>query len=373
MDVPDAGPDLARVAGPGQLARDLHVGAGGLQGDDVRVEFVDRRHDRAELGVAHVGVDLGVGADAGGGEAEGLGGPVQVGRAGGGAQREGLAQGGLVDLDDGRAGGLQVGDLVAQGEGDLAGGVAERLVVADEGPGEHGDGAGEHALDRAVGEPLGVAEPVDGHRVRAGDVPGEDRRAYVPGAVGLHPAVPGGQVAGELFGEVLDHVVAFGLAVHQDVQSGLLLEGDDLADLGLDALAVGGGVDPTSRQVGPGDPQFGGLREGADGGGRQRRQGEPGALGRDPDGVGLGAAGVGPGDGGGAGAHRRVSGDRRVGAGGEVGAVGGEVGGDRAGALAQAAGEQRRLGGLLLGEGEPAGDLRVQLPFGGGVQGDVQQ
>jgi hypothetical protein len=47
--------------------------------------------------------------------------------------------------------------------------------------------------------------------------------------------VLGGEAAGELLGEVLDHVVAFGLAVHQDVEAGLLLEGDHLVDLRLDA------------------------------------------------------------------------------------------------------------------------------------------
>ena len=63
------------------------------------------------------------------------------------AQREQLAQRGLVHLDDGDAGGLEVGDLVAQGEADLVGGVAERLVVADERPREDRHRAGEHALD----------------------------------------------------------------------------------------------------------------------------------------------------------------------------------------------------------------------------------
>jgi hypothetical protein len=61
-------------------------------------------------------------------------------------------------------------------------GLAEGLVVADEGPGEHGDGA--------VGEGLCVPGPSDGPRVWAGDVSGEDGRAYVAVAVGLDPAVP---------------------------------------------------------------------------------------------------------------------------------------------------------------------------------------
>ncbi len=44
----------------------------GFDGDDVGVEGGDRRHDVVELRIAHVGVDLGLVADAGGAEAEGL-------------------------------------------------------------------------------------------------------------------------------------------------------------------------------------------------------------------------------------------------------------------------------------------------------------
>src|SRR5690606_33872746 len=78
VDVPDAGSGLARVAVGGEFVGDLHTGAGRLQADDVGVEVVDGLDDVAELGVAHVGVDLGVRADAGRGEPEGFGGPVQV-------------------------------------------------------------------------------------------------------------------------------------------------------------------------------------------------------------------------------------------------------------------------------------------------------
>ena len=50
-----------------------------------------------------MGVDLGDVLDAGGGQAEGADGPLQVVRLLGGAQRQQLTQGGLVDLDDLRA------------------------------------------------------------------------------------------------------------------------------------------------------------------------------------------------------------------------------------------------------------------------------
>jgi hypothetical protein len=123
----------------------------------------------------------------------------------------------------------------------------------------------------------------------------------------------------------------------------------------------------------PRGAQFGGLREGADGGRRQEGQTEVGALGGGPFGVGLGAVRVGVGDGRGAGPYRGVAGERRAGAGGQVGPVGGEFGGDRGGAAPEALGEGDDLGGLLAGEGEPAQDLWLDVAFGGGVERDVQQ
>jgi hypothetical protein len=77
-----------------------------------------------------VGVDLGLVADPAGGQPERLHRPGQVGVAALAAQRQGLAQGRLVDLDDADAGRLQVGQLVADGQGELAGGRLPWLVVA---------------------------------------------------------------------------------------------------------------------------------------------------------------------------------------------------------------------------------------------------
>ncbi len=183
----------------------------------------------------------------------------------------------------------------------------------------------------------------------------------------------GGQVAGELLGEVLDHVVAFGLAVYQDVDAGLLLEGQDLPDLGPDAVLVAGGVDVPGSQVGAGRTQFGGLRERSDRGRRKQRETQVRPLGGGPLRVRLGAPPVRVGDGGGAGPDRRIVGEGGAGAGGQVGPVGGEFGGDGLRAAGQAPGEDGDLRGLLAGEGEPAPDLRVDVPFDGGVQRHVEQ
>ena len=152
VDVPHAGADAVVESGLGELGDDLHLGARGLDRRHVGVQALDGVDDLAELGVAQVRVDLGVGAHRGGGQAEGSHGPVQVVGVAVGVQGQELSQGGLVDLDGGDAGGLEIGDLVAQGQADLVGDLAERQVVAGEGPRDDRDGTGEHALDGLVGE-----------------------------------------------------------------------------------------------------------------------------------------------------------------------------------------------------------------------------
>jgi len=59
------------------------------------------------------------------------------------AERQSLAQGGFVYLDDGQAGGFEVLDFIAQGERDLFGRRAAWLVVAYEAPLQNRDRATE--------------------------------------------------------------------------------------------------------------------------------------------------------------------------------------------------------------------------------------
>lgn len=112
----------------------------------------------------------------------------------------------------------EVRDLVAQCQAYLVGGLAQRLVVAHEAPREDRDRTGEHALDGLVRERLGVRGPVDGDRLRPRDVAPQDRRTRAARAVRLHPAVARDREPVEVLREVLDHVVALGLAVHQHVR-----------------------------------------------------------------------------------------------------------------------------------------------------------
>lgn len=172
--------------------------------------------------------------DAAVGDPEGVDGPVQVKGLLGLAERKALPQGGLVDLDDLDAGGLEVLHLVLDAEGDLVAGLEpgetaeeghdsaqpERgggfraggelspgLVVPDERPVKDGDRAGEHALHGAVGHALGEAGPEDGHGLGAAHIAVDDRRLDAPRPVGLDPAVGRECEPGELLAKVLDHVV----------------------------------------------------------------------------------------------------------------------------------------------------------------------
>ena len=104
----------------------------------------------------------------------------------------------------------------------------------------------------------------------------------------------------EVLGEVLDHVVALGLAVHQDVVAELFLQLHNALDLVLHELLVLLVGEVALVVAGTGRTDFGGLREGADGGGGQRRQVQGLFLGGFADRV-LGAVEVGRGQGRGAG------------------------------------------------------------------------
>ena len=373
MDIPHARADTEVVARLVQGGEHLHAVAGSLDGGDIRVEVADRTDELVELGVAHVGVDLSLRSHAGGSQAEGAHGPLQVRRLLSLAQRQQLADGWLVDLNNLRTSGDEVVDLVAQRQGNLVGGLAQRLVVADEGPREHRHRTGEHALDRLVGQLLGLLEPGDSHRLRTTDVAEQDWRTDAAGTVGLHPRVLGGVVALQLLGEVLHHVVALRLTVDEDVQVQLLLALDDVRDLVAHRLGVLLLSDLALAQLRARLADLGGLREGADRGGRQRREVQLLLLGLATL-LDVTSVAVLLGDLGGALADLVV-----------VGQLGGRAGlhglaglGQRLlvglGALAaQDAGEQGDLADLLLAECQPAAQLVAQGGLAGQGVRHVQQ
>ena len=255
------------------------IATGGFEGDHVGIHRVDVADDVVELGVAHVGVDLGGRLDGGVHQTEGRNGPVEVLDVPVGlAQRQLLTQGGLIDLDDLDTGGLEIEHFVADGEGELLGLLLVGDVLARPGPVEDGHRAGEHALHHMVGLGLGVRGPFHGNRVGAGNVAPDDRGLDATGAVGLDPSVLGEQEAVEVLAEIFDHVVTLEFAVDQHVEADLLLLLDDGVNLGLDELVVGFLGDLALAQLGTLGANLLGLGEGADSGGRQQRQAEGLAL-----------------------------------------------------------------------------------------------
>ena len=166
-------------------------------------------------------------------------------------------------------------DLVADRERELLARLRARLVVAHERPHQHRHRAGQHALHLLVRERLRVLDPVDRHRVRARHVAEDDRRAHVARAVALHPRVVREHVAVHLLGEVLHHVVALGLAVHEHVEADVLLQADHALDLALHQVEVLALVDLALAQAQRALADLGRLRERADRRGREQRQPEP--------------------------------------------------------------------------------------------------
>ena len=114
-----------------------------------------------------------------------------------------------------------------------------------------------------------VGAPLHGDRVGAGHIAPHDRRLDATGAIGLHPGVLGEQESVEVLAEVFDHVVTLEFAVDEHVESEILLMPDAGVDLGLHELVVFGLGDFALTQLGAFGTHFPGLREGADGGGRQ--------------------------------------------------------------------------------------------------------
>ena len=100
----------------------------------------------------------------------------------------------------------------------------------------------------------------------------QDGRPDVPGPVRLDPGVGGGGEPVQVLGEVLHHVVALGLAVHQHVQADVFLQRDHPVDLGAHNGLVRVCGDAPGLVAGAGRADLAGLRERADRRGWQYRQ-----------------------------------------------------------------------------------------------------
>src|SRR5882762_3834007 len=261
VNVVNTGADLVRVLVLFEALQQLGTRTGALDRDHVRIHALDDAQHVVELAVAHMRVNLRRVAHTCRREAERIDGPSQIGGPVRAAQRQTLAEGRLVDLNHPDAGRLEVDHLVADGEGDLLRGFRARLVVAHERPLQDRDRPGQHAFHRALRQRLRVLAPADGHRARPRDVTEDDRRLYIPSAVRLHPAVLGECEAGQLLAEVLDHVVALKLSMHEHVETEIFLQFDRLGDLRLDELVILLGGELIVVQLATRRPHFRRLRE----------------------------------------------------------------------------------------------------------------
>lgn len=174
VNVVDTGANLVGVAVVLEGVEKLHVGLGGLDGDDIGVETLDGGEDVVEVGVAEVRMGLELIGDASSRELEGVNGPLEIGIPVRAAKGETLTDGGLVDLDGTNAGLLEVNDLVAEGKSELLALNLPGDISTREGPVKDGDGSGKHALHGLLGQALSVRRPLDGHGMGTADIRHDD-------------------------------------------------------------------------------------------------------------------------------------------------------------------------------------------------------
>lgn len=366
VDVVDTGADVAGVSLVNEDLQELGIGLGVLDGEDIGVKGGDGVEEVLELGVTEVRVDLGGVLNAGGGQAERLDGPVEVGNTLlAGAEGKTLTESGLVDLDDEHTSVLEVNNLVAEGKSKLLSLDGLVNIVTGERPPEAGDWASQHSLHWLLGDGDSVFGLLNGHWGWARDVTDNDRWANAAGTVRLNPSVGGESVTIETLTEVLDHVVTLRLTVNVDIEVKLLLDLDNLLDLLLNELLVLSSGDLALGELVTVNADLLGLGEGTNGGGWEQWEAELLLLLGDTDrelrlavvhswgnlGLALLDSGV-------------------------VGALGGSTSLDRLGvglksltdgvwALSDGLGDDGNLSSLLDGEREPIGDLSVKLLLAG--------
>ena len=374
MNIVNAGANVARVGLVDEDLEELSIGLAVLNGQNIGIESGNGVEEVLELRVAEVGVDLSAISDTSGGELEGVNSPLEVGGASvTSAEGQTLTESGLVDLDHSDASGLEVNNLVAEGESKLLS--LDRLVdiVTGERPPQASDRTSEHALHGLGGDGSSELGLLDGHRGGTRDITDNDRGTHAAGAVGLNPGVGGENVTSEALTEVLHHVVTLGLTVDEDIEIKLLLDLDNILDLLLDELLVLFRSDLTLGELVTLDADLLGLGEGTNGGGGEERELE-----------GLGLLSVTLREGGLAVVHLRS--DRGL-AGLDSGVVGAGGGGtglnrlgvglelltDSGGAFGDSLSDHDNLGGLLNSEGEPVADLSIKGLLAGESVGDVKE
>lgn len=366
MDVVDTWANVTWVSLVNEDLQELSIRLGVLDGENIGIKGSDSVEEVLELGVAEVGVDLGRVLNTGDRQAERLDSPVEVSLTLlAGAEWETLTESWLIDLDDEDTSSLKVNNLIAESESKLLS--LDRLVniVTWEGPSEAGDWASQHSLHWLLGDGHGVFGLLDGHWCWARDITNDDWWTNAAGTVRLNPAVGGEGIAVKTLAKVLNHVVTLWLTVDIDVEVKLILNLDNILDLLLDELLVLLSGDLTLGELVSEDTDLLGLWEGTDGGGWEQWKTKLLLLLGDTDWELRLAVIVVWGD------LRLALLDGRV-----VGALGGGTSLDGLGVglksltnggwtLGDGLGNDSDLGSLLDSEGEPIGDLCIQLLLAG--------
>ena len=263
-------------------------------------------------------------------------------------------------------------------------------IVTGERPPEAGDGTCEHTLHGLLGDGSCVLGLLDSHSSRAGDVTDNDRRTDATGSVRLDPTVGCESIAVKALTEVLHHVVTLGLTVDEDVKVKLLLDADNILNLLLNEALILLSGDLTLGELVTLDTDLLGLGEGSNCGGGEDGELEVSLLGSETlregrlalvvlgldsslavlDSLVVGALG------GGAGLHGLGVGLKSLTHGSRALSDGLGNDGDLYTLLALSFHTVTcfvYLGNLLDGEGEPVGNLSVELLLGLEGVGSVEE
>lgn len=279
MNVVDTRPDVAGVSSIFKDPQQLRIRLGVLDGEYIGIQGSDGVEEVLELRVTEVGVDLGVVLDTSGSETESLDSPAYICLTFcAGAERETLAESGLIDLDDVDTSGLEINNLVAEGKSKLFSLNGLVNIVTGERPPQTGDRTSEHTLHGLLGKCSSVLRLLDGHRKRPRYITDDNGGTDATRSIRLNPTKVGEDVTGQTLAEVLNHVIALRLSVDENIEVKLLLLPDNKLDFLFDELLILLSSDLTLAELLSGNTNLLGLGERSNGRGREERKAKVGLL-----------------------------------------------------------------------------------------------
>lgn len=279
MNVIDTRSDVTGVSSIFKNSQQLRIRLRVLDGEYIGVQSSDGVEEVLELRVTEVGVDLGIVLDTSGSETESLDSPAYICLTFcAGAERETLTESGLIDLDDMDTSGLEINNLVTEGESKLfsLNGLVD--IVTGERPPQTRDRTSEHTLHGFFGKRSSVLRLLDGHRKRPRYITNDNGGADATRSIRLNPAEVGEDVTGQTLAEVLNHVVALRLSVDENVEVKRLLLLDNELDFLFDEFLILFSSNLTFAELLSGNTNLLGLGERSNGRGREERKAKVGLL-----------------------------------------------------------------------------------------------